>query len=150
MSNVVTNRGKARIAAGAWTSATMKVLILEGATLSSSLPGGALDPDLDTVADLLAVSTVAEMSGTNYSRQTIGSCTITQDDTNNRAGLDGDDVLWAELDAGIVLAFAIYEDGANDAARNLIAVIDTATPTLPRASNGGDFTLQIDDLIRLT
>lgn len=148
MANVVYNQAKTDFAAGdlAWDSDDIRVGLLTGA----SVPAGALDPDLNDVAGLLAVSGTAECTATNYTRKTTSSRTATKDTANNRVNLDFANITWASLGGAVnetVRAVFVYKEGANDAARRLISLHEiTATPT-----NGGDFTINTpNDVIRMS
>lgn len=148
MANVVYNQAKTDFAAGdlAWDSDDIRVGLLTGA----SVPVGALDPDLDTVSALLAVSGTVECAATNYVRKTTASRTATKDNANNRVNLDFANITWTALGGAsneTVRAVFVYKEGASDAARRLISVHEiTATPT-----NGGDFTVNTpNDVIRMS
>lgn len=139
MTEVVYNRGKARLLNGSstWGTADLRLLIISGA----SVPAGAYDPDLNTVTDLLGVSGVTEMAGTGYTRKALTTEAVTEDDTNNRAVLDADDITWTGLDAGVLRAAVVYDEGGGtDATRHLISYHDS---NFPKTSNGGDMTIQV-------
>lgn len=149
MAQVVTNQVKTDFVSGAlnWVSDDIRVGLLVGA---SAIPAGCLDPDLNDVAGLLAVSGAAECTATNYTRKTTSSRTATKDTVNDRAALDFANLTWTSLGGAVnntVQAMFVYKEGASDAARRLISVHElTATPT-----NGGDFTVNTpNDVIRLT
>jgi hypothetical protein len=123
MAEVIYNRAKARamqvyFAAGGAASG-FSVLLLEATA------AGAQDPDLDTVAALLAVGGVTEMTGGAYARQTLASLTATEDDTNNRANVDAANLSFGAVSGKTAVAMVIFENGASDAARNLVAHLDT-------------------------
>jgi len=146
MAQVVTNQAKTDFVSGAlnWVSDDIRVGLITGA----SVPGGALDPDLNDVAGLLAVSGVAECAATNYARKTTSSRSATKDTVNDRVNMDFANLTWTSLGGAVnetVRAAFVYKEGASDAARRLIAVFElTATPT-----NGGDFTVNTpNDVIR--
>lgn len=148
MANVVTNQAKTDFMAGdlAWDSDDIRVGLLTGA----SVPAGALDPDLNDVAGLLAVSGATECAATNYARKTTSSRTVTKDTANDRANLDFANITWTALGGAVnetVRAAFVYKEGGSDALRRLISVHElTATPT-----NGGDFTLNTpNDVIRVS
>jgi len=55
----------------------------------------------EDVATVSALSVLDEMNGTNYARIDVtSSCSVTQDDTNNRAVFTFDDQTWTSLGAG--------------------------------------------------
>lgn len=148
MANMVTNAAKTDFVAGdlAWDSDDIRVGLLSGA----SVPAGCLDPDLNDVAGLLAVSGAVECAATNYARKTTSSRTATKDTANDRANMDFANITWTALGGAVnetIRAAFTYKEGASDAARRLISVHElTATPT-----NGGDFTVNTpNDVIRAT
>ena len=147
--SVVYNRGKARIATLGWPGLDARVLIL---THASTLPAGAENPDLNTVSELLAVSGVteaAETSGlTGYVRKTLSESVI-EDDAADVANLDAADIAYAETNSGRWVAAVIYEEGASDAARNLISLHTLSSP-LPTNGGGVDLTVPTNGLIGLT
>ena len=92
-----------------------------------------------TVDGAVTYSTVSgdELSGTGYTAggETLGSPSVTQDDTNDRASFDANDVTWSGLDAGTPAVAFMYDDThASDIG---IGYWEVTTP-----SNGGDYTLQ--------
>lgn len=140
MSDTVYNRGKYLLATGGvvWGTTDMRALLLitddDGA-----LPSSAWNPDLNTVADLVAVSNLSEMSGTGYSRITLTGMTVTEDDTNDWAVLDADNLSWAGLDAGTARAVVVFKHNASDASAELFSIHDT---NFPKVTTGGDVTMQ--------
>lgn len=104
---------------------TIKVALVTGYT-----------PDIDVHDDWADVS-ANEESGTGYTAggETLGSVTVTQDDTNDRGVFDGADVTWTGLDVGTPSHAIMYDD--THASDLLIAYWEVTT-----ASNGGDYTLQ--------
>jgi hypothetical protein len=146
----VYNRFKFRSASGAtdWDSGDIRCLLLE------STVAAAYDPDLNTVADLLAVGSVAEMVATNYARKAFTGEAVTQDDTNNRANLDASIPVWTALGVaagtdGSAVALVVYDEGSGtDATRHLISYHDQNFPVI---TNGQDFTVNTpNDVVRLT
>lgn len=93
-------------------------------------------PNIDTHQVWADVS-ATEVSGAGYTAggAAVGSKTVTQDNTNDRAVLDGVDVLWTGLNVGTP-SHAIIRDATNDILLGYWAV---TTPT-----NGGDYTLAFD------
>lgn len=90
------------------------------------------DPDHDFVADVVA----NEVPST---RQTLGSKTITKDDTNDRSVFDGADVTFTAVAGGATIGGAIvFKDTGNDATSTLLAFIDVANT----ATNGSNITIQ--------
>ncbi|MDX2006572.1 MAG: hypothetical protein SFU83_14965 [Meiothermus sp.] len=145
MAQVIYNRYKARQSQVFWAGASapsgFTALLLE-ATVS-----GAWDPDLNTVADLLAVSGVTEMSGGSYARQSLASLTATEDDTNDRVNIDAANLTFGAVSGKSALALVIFENGASDAARNLVGYYDTGFGTLQTPMAGG-LTVNITDFLR--
>jgi hypothetical protein len=130
-------------------SADFRMLLLE------TTAAGAFNPDLDTVADLLAVGSVAEMIATNYARQALTGETAGAgpDDTNDRVNIDFTDLVFASLGIaagtdGSVVAAVTYVEGASDAARFLVSYHDSGFPVV---TNGQSLTVATpNDWMRLT
>jgi len=149
MATTVTNRAKFRALScylgGGTPPASIEVLVL-GGTTPASITGVA---DLNTVADLLAVSLVQELVATNYARSALASVTASEDDANDRGAVDAADEVFTSLGGAAndtIKAVAVFETGASDAARNLILVQDgLSVPT-----NGANVTVTIADLLRAT
>lgn len=119
MADIAYNRGKFRVAGGDTQldgGSDLRMLLITGTKT------GADDPDLDTVADLDAVSGV----GIHTERVALTGETLTQDDTNNRANADANTVAFA-VSAGVTaLAAVIYDEGGGtDATRHLLAFYDS-------------------------
>ena len=156
MADIVYNRFKFRSAHGdtQWGStapspADVRILLLE------TTAAGAFNPDLDTVADLLAVGSVAEFVGTNYARGTVVETDPTgPDDTNDRVNLDITDQVFTSLgvaagtDGSVVAAVFYHEVAAADASRHLISYHDSGFPVV---TNGQNLTVAApNDVLRLT
>lgn len=96
-----------------------------------------------------------ELSGTGYTagwggsgRKTLASKTITVDKVNDRSEFDCADVVWTAINAGTAAQMlAIKEGGANDTTSRLISHHDSNFPVV---TNGGDLTVAIAGLIRLS
>lgn len=142
MAEVAYNRGKTRIAAGdsPLDTSDLRMLLIVG----SSLPAGWDNPDLNTVADLDAVTDVAIHS----ERIALASLTVTQDDANNRANADSANVVFAPAPGVTARAGVIYDHAAGgaDNARYLIVGSSTGFPV----PLDGGLTLTIADWARLT
>lgn len=146
MAQTVFNVAKARIANGSLDLDTSGLSML----LLKTTAAGAYNPDLDTVSALLAVGGVAECDFTNYVRKSLGTVTVTEDDTNDRANVDAANITWTAAGGATnntPVAAVIYQDGASDAARYLVGYYDTNFGST--ATNGGDFTINISDFLRL-
>lgn len=151
MSDIVYNRFKYRSVTGVDVvgSSDFRMLLLE------TTAAGAFDPDLDTVADLLAVGSVAELTATNYARAALAGETAGAgpDDANNRVNIDFTDQVFTSLGVaagtdGSVVAAVIYVEGASDAARFLVSYHDSGFPVV---TNGQNFTVATpNDWMRFT
>lgn len=143
MAELSYNRGKARMAqvyfGGAAAPSGFGVLLL------SATVAAARNPDLNTVADLLAVAGVAEVVGGAYARQNLAAITVTEDDANDRANVDAGDVAFGAVAGVSAVAAVLFEQGANDGARHLISYHDTG---FPKPLDGG-LNLQIADFFRV-
>ena len=106
-----------------------------GTTVRVSLHSG-YTPNIDTHQVYADVS-ATEMSGTGYTAGgvAVGSKTVTQDNTNDRAAFDAADATWTGLNVGTP-SHAIIRDATADV---LIGYWAVTTPT-----NGGDYTLAFD------
>lgn len=139
MAETVTNRGKTRILNGdtPLDSADLRMLVILGTQT------GVNDPDLNTVADLDAVSGVSIHS----ERIALANKTVTEDDTNNRANADCDPVVFAAAPGVDAQGVAIYDEGGGtDATRHLIAIYTT---NFPQPMDGG-LTVNVADYLRGT
>jgi hypothetical protein len=119
---------------------------------------GLLNGDIDFIADTIValllksaythapthnfISDVVseELGVSGYSRQTIGSKTITEDDTNHRVVFDGADPVFSELATGETPSWCVFARfTGNDATSEIISAIDIPdTPT-----NGGNITVAV-------
>lgn len=97
------------------------------------------EDDANTVS---AFTTLDEMDGANYSRQTIASQLVGEDAGNNRAYFDGSDSTFTSLGAGTrqVQGAIVYKHVGADSSNIPIAWIDTGG--FPFTANGGNVTLQ--------
>lgn len=139
MAETVTNRGKKR-----WLdSSTTSTLLDIRCTLFTGTQTGANNPDLNTVADLDAVSGISIHS----QRITLTGETVTQDNTNDRAAYDSSDVSFTASPGTTAQGFIIYDEGGGtDATRDLLAIYTTG---FPQPVDGG-LNVTITDLIRAT
>lgn len=129
MANGVYNKGKYKIFdAGLPGAGTLTVLLV-----TSSYT---FDADHNFVSDVSA----NEISVSGYSRQSLGTPTKTEDDTNDFAYLDGDDTTFASLAAGQTVGGAILfiDLGGADSANPIISFYDLTNT----ATNGGDIVVQ--------
>ena len=118
MAEIWYNRGKTRVFGGDTPLDTADLRMLFIITSKT----GADNPDLNTVADLDAVGTVAFHS----ERITLTGESVTQDDTNNRVNADVANVTIAASPGITILAAVIYDKGGGtDATRHLLTFYDT-------------------------
>jgi hypothetical protein len=104
---------------------------------------GVSDPDLNTVADLDAVSSVAIHS----QRIALASIVTSEDDTNNRAAIDSADVTFTAAPGVTAQGVAIYDHtGGADNARDLLFIYTT---NFPQPMDGG-LVVQVADFVRAT
>lgn len=141
MANAWYNRGKASVMDGTldFDTHTVKVMLVDS--------GYTFNADDDYVSSGAGTPGGEELTGTGYTagfggagRKTIGSPTVTADDTNDRAVFDGADISWTAINAGTAKAMILIREITNDAASILIAYIDTVASgaTFPITTNGGD------------
>lgn len=157
MSHFLTNRGKLRLLQGAWDSAgatAIKVGLLAGAAIPAAIDTEAEVQDLNTVAELLALTGVDEPVAAWYTGQgasgrlNLSRTAAAEDDANNRVNLDTADVTYTAATTGTDIYGAFWYDGTtdtNDSTRLLCGVILFAS-VVP--TNGSDLTLSIADLVR--
>lgn len=93
----------------------------------------------------VAYSATNEISGSGYTAGgvTLGSKTITQDDTNNRAVFDAADAAWTALAANTIVEARLYDD--TTATKWVFVLWEIATN-----SNGGNYTLTFNAVGVLT
>jgi hypothetical protein len=108
---------------------------------NASVPAGAKNPDLITVADLLGVAGTYELVATNYVRKST-SRSIAKDDAGDRVtGSLSSNITWTAIGGAtndIIRSAVFYLEGASDATRYLISLHDL---TLAIPTNGADFAL---------
>lgn len=115
----------------------LRGLIVAGA----SVPAGLTDTssyDLNTVANLLAVSGVVEAAASGYARADLVGLSLTEDDTDNRAELVWTNYTWNSVAAGETWrAFVLYRHITNDSDSTVwgIDVFAAGVPT-----NGSNIT----------
>lgn len=142
MAEVAYNRGLLRIAAGdtPLDSADLRMLLIVG----SSLPTGWDSPDLNTIADLDAVSSL----NIHTERIALTSLTVTQDDANDRANADAANLSFAAAPGVTARAGVIvdYAGGGSDSTRFLVCASSTG---FPQPLDGG-LNITISDWARLS
>ena len=137
MSETTTNRGKYRALLALVGAADLRMLVFTGTQT------GVSDPDLNTVADLDAVSSVAIHS----QRIALASIVTSEDDTNNRASIDSADVTFTAAPGVTAQGVAIYDrTGGADNARDLLFIYTT---NFPQPMDGG-LVVQVADFVRAT
>lgn len=119
--STITNTGIFMLSSGDFASGTFWMGML------TDVPAGAHNPDLATVADLLAVTGVTEVSGGGYARQVLTGLTIVKDDTNDWVTVGADDVDFGIIagGTGIGRAIFVFKAGGSDATRSLAFVGET-------------------------
>lgn len=157
MSHWLTNKGKFLLLQGAWDDAgatAIKLGLLVGTSIPAAIDTEAEIQDLNTVGELLALTGVDEPSSGWYTgagvagRINLSRTNVAEDDTNNRANLDTANVTYTSATLGDTIYGAFWYDGTtdtNDTTRLLMGVILFATPV---PTNGSDFQLTINDLVR--
>lgn len=141
MADMMYNVAKVRLNSGLtqWggaTPSTVKALLL------ASTAAGAQVASLTTVAALLAVSGVTEVSSSShpsYARQTLGGLSTTQDDPNTRGDLKANNTVWLGANFATIYAMVTFDEGGGtDATRYLMTYHDTSFPIV---TNGSDLTI---------
>lgn len=139
MAQTATNRFKYLLASGGIVPGTtdIRMGLLGGQALTGT--EHAAVPDLNTVADLLAVSGVDELTGVaSYARQALTGEAASEVDGSDWALIDSDNVAFGNLETGdTIYGCFLYVEGGNDGARNLLSVHDL----LPTPTNGGSITV---------
>lgn len=134
MAETTTNRGKYLTAHGGMNGRDLRMLVILGTQT------GVNDVDLNTVSELDAVSGVSIHS----ERIALANESITEDDVNNRVNLDSDNVVFAAAAGVTAQGVAVYVEGANDAAREVVAIYTTG---FPQPMDGG-LTVTVADWLR--
>jgi len=98
-------------------------------------------PDLNFVSDLEAHADFAELTSgeaSGYARVALTGEAASEVDASDWALIDCDDVAFGALGTGgTIVGYFIFKEGASDAAREVLEVVDlTSTPT-----NGGTVTV---------
>lgn len=112
---------------------TFKVLLVMTNTTADT------EDDANTIS---AFTTLDEMDGSGYSRQTLASQAVAEDAGNNRAYFDATDATFTSLGAGTrqVQAAIVYLHVGADSSNIPIAFFDTGG--FPFTANGGNVTIQ--------
>lgn len=144
MTEVVYNRGKLLISQGLIVAGSTNLRAILATHASTALGAGWDEPDLNTVAELDAITNVT-LKLTD--RVSLASVTVTEDDTNNRVNIDCANLAFAAEAATFARGIFIYDatTDTNDTTRLLIYGSNT---NFPQPLDGG-LTVQINDFLRL-
>lgn len=118
-----------------------------GADIRVALVGTSTTADTEQDTALMnAFTTLDEHTGGGYVRKTVDTQVFNEDLANNRGEFDGLDITWTALNStgttsgtNDVAGILVYRHVTNDTDSVPIAYIDTGG--LPKATNGGDFTI---------
>lgn len=111
-------------------------------------PGLAMDNEDEFIGD---IATLDEKSGTGYVRKALSGETTSQDNANDRAEFTASSpITWSSPNpnVGLVAAAIFYIEGASDAARRIVAKVDTFVVTVTGGSyddighGDGDYRLE--------
>lgn len=122
------NTGLEELNVDSWEDADIRVLLLADDTLD-------FDRTHATVSELLAAAGNTEASGPGYERKTVPARTVTRNDTDDRAELDHDDIVWTDIDAGTVGAIIYFRHVTDDTDSVVWFFKDSG---FPFATNGSD------------
>lgn len=137
MAEIIYNRGKLRLANQNATAIAWRAGLITGTTT------GTLDPDLNTVADLDAVTGV----NIHTERLTPASVTYTEDDTNDRVNIDCANLTFAAAAGVTAVGLFFYHEGSGtDATRELISMHNTGFPV----PLDGGLVVTVNDFARLS
>lgn len=151
MAHYLTNRGKLLLMQGQWDDAgasAIKIGFLTGASIPAAADTQAEINPLNTVGELLALSGVTEGTGALATRVALTRSASSEDDTNNRVNMDASNVTVSSVAAGQTIQGFFWYDATtdtNDTTRQLIGVVWFASGV---PTNGSDFTVTINDLVR--
>lgn len=120
MASVVFNIAKGGLCSGSidWDTNTIKAILCMTNTTADT------EIDVDTVGGL---TTLDESDATGYARVTLTNAAVNVDDANDRAELDGDDVVFSGLSGDATRDYQgvlLYKHVTNDADSIPIAFID--------------------------
>jgi hypothetical protein len=136
MADIVFNVALGRVAEKAADGATLKLLVLQAADSDAVLK------DLDTVSAVLANGSTTEATFTNYARATLGSITVTVDDSGDTVKVDCADITFSSAGGATnntCTDVVIYEEVTNDSDSIPLVMLDAAFTT-----DGNDVTLQFN------
>ena len=139
MASLVTNKGKYEMGTGdtVWTTSTIKAALLNSTAA----------PTVDT--NFLSELTANEIAGAGYTRQTLGTKTRTENDTNDRLELSCATIAFGSIAAGETIGWVVfYRDTGVDSTSPVLACDDvTNTPTNGQAVS---YTVNAAGCINLT
>ena len=136
MADIVFNVALGRVAEKAADGATLKLLVLQAADSDAVLK------DLDTVSAVLANGSTTEATFTNYARATLGSITVTVDDSGDTVNVYCADITFSSAGGATnntCTDVIIYEEVTNDSDSIPLVMLDAAFTT-----DGNDVTLQFN------
>jgi len=132
MADIIYNKAKAQIFSGDMDldADTFKVALLEAS--------GDQDPDDATVQAVLARGGTTELTSSGYSRQTLTSLAVNQDDTNDRAEWDAADVTFSSVSQASseqVVGYLVYKEVNDDSDSIPILLVDSISAITPNGSD---------------
>lgn len=137
MAETVTNRGKYLLSTVGINNLSLRATVFTGTATGTN------NADLNTIADLDAVTSVA----IHTERLTLSSVTVTEDDANDRVNIDCANLTFAAAPGVTAQGLVIYhEAAAADASREIIGIYTTG---FPQPMDGG-LTVTVADFLRLT
>lgn len=137
MAETVTNKGKYLLSTVGVNGLTLRATVFTGTATGTN------NPDLDTVADLDAVTGVS----IHTERLTPGSVTVTEDDANDRANIDCANLTFAAAPGVTAQGLVFYHEvSAADASRQVVSIHTTG---FPQPMDGG-LTVTVADFLRLS
>ena len=114
-----------------WIAADIRTLMVSG-TIT-------IDPDDVFIADFLAAGAQVELTDGTYARQTLGTKTVTQNDTSNRGEADAANIDYGSLDNETPTGLLVFRFVTNNADSLCISIHDTNFGT---ASNGAGYVVE--------
>lgn len=137
MAELIYNRGKLRLANQNATAIVWRAALFIGTVTGTN------DPDLNTVADLDAVTGVS----IHTERLTPASVTYTEDDTNDRLNIDSANLTFAAAPGVTAVGLVYYHEGTGaDSGRELISCHTTGFPV----PVDGGLVVTVTDFARLS
>lgn len=140
MADIVFNIAKGKVAYYAGLPGTSDALIAVPIE-TTGYEGDATIQDYDNLSALLAATNNEQ---TTMGRKTLGSVTVTVDDTNNRVDVDAADIVWTAVAASNAISKIVIcydEDTGAGSDTNLIPLVALDCVVTP---SGGDITYQFN------